>query len=126
MGKCIMWESITYKQRMIEMPVNYKIIGNRIQCKRKSKNITQEQMAEYLDVTPGYISQLERGVTKINLDILCSISEYLGCDMTEFLYKNNVPNISFYDDDIADGYNRLTPSERRMLSRLIKAYLTGR
>lgn len=108
------------------MPVNYKIIGNRIQRKRKSQNITQEQMAEYLDVTPGYISQLERGVTKINLDILCAISEYLDCDMTEFLHKNNVPNISFYDDDIANDYEQLTPIERHMLSCLIKAYLTNK
>lgn len=108
------------------MSVNYKIIGNRIQCKRKSQNITQEQMAEHLDVTPGYISQIERGVTKINLDILCSISEFLDCDMTEFLYKNNAPSMSFYDDDIISDYQKLSPSERRILSYLIKCYLMNR
>lgn len=108
------------------MPVNYKIIGSRIQKKRKSQNITQEQMAEYLDVTPGYISQIERGVTKINLDILCSISEYLNCDMTEFLYKNNTPTMSFYEDDIIKDYQELSLHERRILSHLLKAYLLNK
>jgi len=105
------------------MPVNYKIIGNRIQLKRKSKNITQEQMAEHLDVTSGYVSQLERGVTKINLDILSSISEYLECDMTEFIYKNNSPTMSFYEDDICHDYEELSPYERRMLAYMLRAYL---
>lgn len=105
------------------MPVNYKIIGNRIKCKRKSRKITQEQMAEHLDVTPGYISQIERGSTKINFDILCSISEILECDMTEFLLKNNVSSGNLYDDEIFLGIQKLSPSERRMLSCLIKCYI---
>lgn len=108
------------------MSVNYKIIGNRIQTKRKSQNITQEQMAEHLDVTSGYISQIERGVTKVNLDMLAAISEFLNCDMTEFIYKNNYPSMDFYEDDILHDYERLSASEKRMLSYLIKCYLANR
>ncbi|MCM1161020.1 MAG: helix-turn-helix domain-containing protein [Roseburia sp.] len=105
------------------MPVNYKIIGNRIQSKRKSKNLTQEQMAEHLDVTAGYISQIERGVTKINLDMLSSISEYLECDIVDFILGCNYPSINFYEDDIFHDYQKLSSSERRMLSLLLKTYL---
>ncbi len=105
------------------MPVNYEIIGNRIQAKRRSKNFTQEQMAEHLDVTAGYISQIERGVTKINLDMLSSISEYLECDISDFILKSNQPAINFYEDDIFHDYQKLSPSERRMLSLLLRTYL---
>ena len=108
------------------MPVNYKIIGNRIQLRRKSLNITQEQMAEQLDVTSGYISQIERGVTKVNLDMLAAISEYLNCDMTEFIYKNNCPSMSFYEDDILHDYEKLSSDEKRMLSHLLKTYLKNK
>ena len=106
-----------------KMPVNYKIIGNRIQLKRKSQNITQEQMAEHLNVTSGYISQIERGVTKVNLDMLAAISEFLDCDMTEFIYKNNSPSMSFYEDDILHDYEKLSQNEKRILSYLLKCYL---
>lgn len=108
------------------MPANYKIIGNRIQKRRKAKNITQEQMAEYLNVTPGYISQLERGTTKINLDILSAISEYLECDMAEFIYKNDHYSMSFYEDEILSHYEQLSPSERQMLGSLLKTYIENK
>ena len=105
------------------MPVNYKIIGNRIKCKRKSRKITQKQMAEHLDVTPGYISQIERGTTKINFDLMYSISEILECDMTEFLERNNVSSGNIFDDEILGEIQKLSPSERRMLSSLISCYI---
>ena len=42
-------------------------------------------MAELLSVTVGYVSQIERGITKVNLDTLSKIAEILECDVTEFL-----------------------------------------
>lgn len=59
------------------MSVNYKLIGLRIQQCRKQQKKTQEMIAEYLNVTVGYISQLERGITKINLGTLDKIANYL-------------------------------------------------
>lgn len=108
------------------MPANYKIIGNRIQQKRKAHNITQEQMAEHLNVTPGYISQIERGVTKINLDTLSSICDVLKCDMTDFIYNSNPEANASYEDDIFSYYEQLTPTERRMLHCLLKTYIDNK
>ena len=108
------------------MSVNYKLIGSRIQAKRKSLNLTQERLAEYLDVTPGYISQIERGATKINLDILFSISECLKCEVTDFLYKSDSISWSFYENDILQDYERLSDSEKHMVATLLKTYLEHR
>lgn len=55
------------------MPLNYKVIGNRIQTRRKAKGITQEKMAEDLDFSVGFISQLERGITRPSLDSLYDV-----------------------------------------------------
>lgn len=108
------------------MSVNYKVIGNRIQQLRKARRHTQEQMAEALDVTPGYISQIERGITRPNLDMLGSIAQYLDCDMGQFVYQCQSPSMSFYEDDICHDYEQLTPQERRMLSYLLKTYLQNK
>lgn len=108
------------------MSVNYKIIGNRIQLLRKSRCHTQEQMAEALNVTPGYISQIERGITRPNLDMLGNISQYLECDMGDIVYQSQSPTMSFYEDDICHDYERLTPQERRILSYLLKTYIEKR
>ena len=48
------------------MNVDYGAIGQRIKQVRRSRDMTQERLAEALSVSVGYISQIERGVTKIN------------------------------------------------------------
>ena len=48
------------------MNIDYKLIGERIKRMRKSNGITQEILAERLNVSIGYVSQVERGITKIS------------------------------------------------------------
>ena len=48
--------------------LNYKEIGKRIQTKRKEIKITQEKLSEIIDVSPSYISEIERG------NIICSLA----------------------------------------------------
>lgn len=42
-------------------------------------------MAELLDVSVGYVSQIERGYAKPNLEMLASIAGILNCDITELI-----------------------------------------
>lgn len=67
------------------MAIDYSLLGKKIQERRKELHKTQEKMAELLSVTVGYVSQIERGITKVNLDTLSKIAEILECDVTEFL-----------------------------------------
>ena len=61
------------------MNVDYGAIGRRIKQVRRSRDMTQERLAEALSVSVGYISQIERGVTKINLDTLAAVAAHLIC-----------------------------------------------
>ena len=67
------------------MAINYKTLGDRIKTKRISQGITQEKFAEHMDVSVGYISQLERGISKVSLERLVSISEYFNCNIDFFI-----------------------------------------
>ena len=60
------------------MAIDYVSLGKRIQARRKICNFTQENLAEKISVTVGYISQIERGITKVNLDTLSKIAESLS------------------------------------------------
>ena len=57
------------------------MIGQRIKVQRILKSLTQEQLAEMLGVSAGYISQIERGKTTINLRTLIGIADCLKCDL---------------------------------------------
>ena len=60
-----------------------KIIGRKIQEIRKQKGFTQEQLAERVNISPHYLSALERGVYNIKLELLVDILNTLNCSADE-------------------------------------------
>ncbi len=61
------------------------IVGNNIRFHRTKQNISQEELAEYSDLHPSYISQLERGKKKPTVDTLYKISRGLKVPLTTIL-----------------------------------------
>lgn len=53
-------------------------IGNRICSERKRNNITQEQLAEKMNVSVQMISNLERGNKAIKINNLLNLSQILN------------------------------------------------
>lgn len=108
------------------MSVNFEIIGSRIQKRRKELNKTQENLAEYLDVSVGYISLVERGKTKIAIDTLARICDYLSCsigDLTEDVSKGN---LDYMNSEIYDKINSLNSVEKEILYKLIDTYVRAK
>ena len=60
-----------------------KIIGKRIQEFRKKKGMTQEELSEVIDISPHYLSALERGIYNIKLETLVKILNCLDCSADE-------------------------------------------
>ena len=58
-------------------------IGKRIQLCRKAKGMTQEQLAERIDLSRNYLSAVERGVNQISLDKLIELMNVLECSADE-------------------------------------------
>ena len=102
------------------MNIDYKLIGSRIKAERNKQGITQEVMAERLDVTVGYVSQVERGITKISLDLLGKISAILGCDIAS-LITNSAPGEDKYMlNDIMSEVRRLRARDKKIILSIIK------
>lgn len=56
-----------------------KEIGKRLQEQRKRKGLTQEQVAERVELSTGYYSAVERGIYTVSLDKLVDILNVIGC-----------------------------------------------
>lgn len=106
--------------------IDYELIGQRIKKRRTQKGITQEKFAEYLDVTVGYVSQIERGITKVNLERLASIAEFFGCSVMDLLGNSAKTDPHYMDDEFFDLYDQLTLSEKKSLVELLKTYLKNK
>jgi len=105
------------------MTVDYSLIGARIKEARKELGLTQEMLAERLDVSVGYVSQVERGVTKISLDLLGEISGILCKDLAGFV-SDTAPHTSGYLlGDLSEGLRQLNGQERRLVKALVDSLL---
>ncbi len=108
------------KGRCVSMNIDYKLIGSRIQTERKKKGYTQEVLAEKLDVSIGYISQVERGITKINLELLSAISSILDCDIC-VLFSGTVKSEEMYlSRELAEEIGKLNTKQKKLLYEFIK------
>ena len=63
-------------------------IGNRISVERRRNNITQEQLAEKMNVSIQMISNLERGNKAIKINNLVNLSQILGVS-TDYILTGN-------------------------------------
>lgn len=61
-------------------------IGERVKAAREHASLTQEQLAEYIDVSPQYISDLERGVVGVSIPTLKKLCTTLNVSSDRILF----------------------------------------
>ncbi len=63
----------------------FRAIGLKIKERRKHQGMTQEYVANQLDVNPSHVSNIERGHAKPSLTTLVRIANILQCSVDYFL-----------------------------------------
>ena len=100
-------------------------VGNFIRCKRKEKNLTQEQLAEASDCTHTHICNVENGKEGISLDLLYRISIVLGQSMDYFVMDNIHANPQTkIDNSIAPKLSQCDPHMLTVIDGLLDNLLT--
>ena len=64
-------------------------IGKRIKICRKQRNLTQEELAERIDVSSHYIYEIERGTKTMSLSILTKLSRELNISTDYILFGSH-------------------------------------
>lgn len=101
------------------MSVDFHLIGKRIKQARKAKGLTQEQLAEQLDVSVGYVSQIERGITKPNLEMLSAVCDQLGCALDVLLTGCSTNQPAYLSDELYEKCRALSEKEKRKALQII-------
>ncbi|MCR5145746.1 MAG: helix-turn-helix domain-containing protein [Clostridia bacterium] len=60
------------------MALDYTVIGHRLKKARLAKKMTQEELAEQIEVSVAFLSRIERGLSHVNLKRLSQICGILG------------------------------------------------
>ena len=89
-------------------------IGEQIKLAREDAGITQEQLAEQVEVSPQYVSDLERGVVGVSIATLKRICISLQVSSDQILFGNKGT-----EDDHSLLLAELTPEQKRTLTEII-------
>lgn len=103
------------------MSLNYSIIGVRLRQARMDKKITQEQLAEKMDVSVAYISRIERGSTAINLKRLSELCSILEVSEGEILNGVSTDSQSYLSSDFNDLLKNCPPEKIDLIYNVAKA-----
>lgn len=74
------------------MALDFTIIGQRLKKARIDKNMTQENLAEQLDISVAFLSRVERGLSHVNLKRLSQLCSIL--DVSEGYILNGTASTS--------------------------------
>lgn len=86
--------------------INKTSIGKIIQKLRKDKKLTQEELAEKIDLSTNYLSKVERGLSVLNVEA--------------FLKMANVLNFSLEDFGIKAD-NKIDTSKKELIERILSS-----
>ena len=83
------------------MELDYKAIGKRIKIARIKADLTQERLAELIDISPTHLSNIETGTTRVSLNTIISIANSLSVTGDDLLCDNIVMAKVQFEKDIA-------------------------
>lgn len=95
-------------------------IGEQVKLAREHANLTQEQFAERIEVSPQFVSDLERGVVGISLTTLKRICIALSVSSDRILFGYTTENRS---ELVASRCNGLTEKQFSILIDIIDKFI---
>ena len=107
-------------RKVIKMALDYTVIGQRIKQARLAKNLTQEDLAEKIDISVAFLSRVERGNSHINLKRLNQLCGLL--DVTEGYLLNGASSNSkeYLDREFADLIKNCSPAKQKLIYNVAK------
>lgn len=96
------------------MGLDYTLIGERLKKARMAKKLTQEQLAEKLDVSVAFLSRAERGDVKINLSRISQLCDLLDVSISNVL-TGTVSNSKDYLTEDFSNLLKNCPAEKLKL-----------
>jgi transcriptional regulator with XRE-family HTH domain len=110
-------------------------LGNAIRLRRRSLNLTQEQLASACGISFQQVQKYENGANRVSFSRLVQIARALDCRVTDLTSALDQPQIEPADFeflklmtlpgavDLLKRYEQMAPESRRLLVDLLRTLL---
>lgn len=103
------------------MELDYKAIGKRIKIARIKADLTQERLAEMVEISPTHMSNIETGTTRVSLTAIVSLANALSVTVDDLLCDSVVKCKVPFEKDIAGILADCDEYEIRMVKDMAQA-----
>ncbi|MBR1390248.1 MAG: helix-turn-helix transcriptional regulator [Lachnospiraceae bacterium] len=101
----------------------YYEIGRRIASLRQERHITQEQLAEILDISIKHCSEVERGLSSLSLEKLIFVSDYFDCNMDYLIHGISEKDICLaFPKEMIQIMRSGDEEEKKLLTEYLRMY----
>ena len=100
--------------------MDYEQIGMRVRSFRLKRGLSQEQLAELVDISVTHMSHIETGNTKLSLPVFVALSEVLNICTDELLHDSKPGNEAIIGE-VTSLLNSCTTQQARCIADIAKA-----
>ena len=99
------------------------LLGKRLREERLRSGLTQEQTAEYINVSTAYIGLIERGERSVTLEKIILLADCFHVSIDYLLQDFLPPTSSIDDKQMLLLWNSATEDEKSIILSVIKSIL---
>lgn len=101
--------------------MDYYAIGQRIRKIRKSRNLSQEELAEKVGISTTHMSHIETGNTKLSLPVFAHLAAALEVPADDLLSDGSSTNRSVAIDDVIRVFDTCTTQQIKIIADIVKS-----
>lgn len=101
--------------------MDYYKIGQRIRKARKAHRLSQEELAEKINISTTHMSHIETGNTKLSLAVLVDIAAVLETSTDDLLSDDHMMPMSKLLNEIEAVLGCCTPQEAKVILDVVRA-----
>ena len=103
--------------------MDLKAVGQRIKSAREAKNLTQEELAALVNLSPTHVSVIERGLKVTKLDTFVAIANALDVSADTLLIDVVAHSITGVTNEMTDKIEKLPIKEQKKIIKIIHTLL---
>jgi len=100
--------------------MNYKALGEKIRKERIRLSLTQEKLAEKVDISESFMGHIERGSRKLSVDTLVKIANELDVSIDYLLLDSTNPKSDIVIDGIISKIKDKNPQQLKVFLNIVK------
>ena len=105
------------------MALDFSIIGQRLKKARQNRHLTQEDLAEKLDVSVAFLSRIERGSSHINLKRLNQICSILEISEGQILNGRSGDSKNYLNSEFTELLQNSSSEQQKLIYKIAQVII---